>query len=43
VAAVGGLVSMLAELVPFPIDDNFSVPVLSGLGLTLIDAAHPLF
>ncbi len=40
---VGGAVSTLAELVPFPVDDNFSVPVLSALQLALIDRLVPLF
>lgn len=26
---IGGFVSMMAELIPFPIDDNLSVPILS--------------
>ncbi len=42
-ALIGGVVSMLAELAPFPIDDNFSVPVLSALQLGLIDRFYPLF
>lgn len=42
-AGVGGLVSMLAELVPFPVDDNFSVPVLSALGLSVVQSFWPFF
>jgi dolichol kinase len=29
-ALVGGLVSMIAELCPLPVDDNFSIPVISA-------------
>lgn len=35
-ALVGGLISVLAELCPFPIDDNFSIPVLSASALYVI-------
>ena len=43
IALIGGLVSTLAELVPFPVDDNFSVPVLSALQLTLVDRLFNFF
>ncbi len=39
-ALVGGLVSVLAELCPLPIDDNFSIPVISASLLSLV---LPLF
>ena len=35
-ALVGGVISVLAELCPFPIDDNFSIPVLSAGALYLL-------
>jgi dolichol kinase len=42
-AALGAVVSVVAELVPLPVDDNFSVPVLSALQLSLIDRVISLF
>ncbi len=41
-ALVGGTVSMIAELVPLPIDDNLTIPVLSASLLTLVLAFLPL-
>lgn len=38
-ALVGGLISVVAELCPLPVDDNFSIPVLSACLLSL---AFPL-
>lgn len=35
-AVAGGLISVLAELCPFPIDDNFSIPVLSASALYFV-------
>lgn len=32
---IGATISVFAELVPFPIDDNFSIPVVSAILLTL--------
>lgn len=42
-ALLGGLVSALAELIPFPVDDNFSVPFFSALQLLLLDRWVGLF
>jgi dolichol kinase len=33
VGVMGGIISMLAELVPAPVDDNFSVPVVAAVKL----------
>lgn len=35
VALIGAAVSTLVELIPVPVDDNFSVPVVSGLVMHL--------
>lgn len=35
-AVVGGLVSMAAELCPLPVDDNFSIPVISACLLSVV-------
>jgi dolichol kinase len=35
-ALVGGLISVLAELCPCPVDDNFSIPVLSASALYFV-------
>ena len=41
--AIGGAaISVLAELTPAPVDDNFSIPVLSGIGLSLFLFLVPL-
>ena len=42
-AIVGGVVSAVAELIPLPINDNFTIPVLSAMLLTLVTRALPLF
>ncbi len=42
-ALVGGAASAIAELIPFPGDDNFSVPVIAGIQLSLIDHFWPFF
>jgi dolichol kinase len=42
-ATVGGLVSMIAELCPLPIDDNFTIPVLSALMLSPLVTYFPFF
>lgn len=42
-ALIGGAISMIAELLPLPIDDNFTIPVSSAILLTLVNAAFPLF
>ncbi|MBY0369581.1 SEC59/DGK1/VTE5 family protein [bacterium] len=39
----GGLVSTIAELIPFPGDDNFSVPLFSALLLSLLHVLWPFF
>lgn len=38
-SVIGATISVLAELIPLPIDDNFSIPVLSA---TLLTLAQPL-
>jgi dolichol kinase len=40
---LGGTVSVLAELLPTPIDDNFTIPVVSSLLLSVLTLALPLF
>jgi dolichol kinase len=42
-AIIGGTVSMSVELLPVPIDDNFTIPVFSAVILSLIHSATPLF
>jgi diacylglycerol kinase (CTP) len=43
-AVAGGVIGSLSELVSaFNIDDNLTIPVLSGLGLTLVNYFIPLF
>jgi diacylglycerol kinase (CTP) len=39
-ALAGGTISMLVELIPFPADDNFTIPVFSAVLLTLV---HSVF
>jgi len=41
-AAFGGLISVVAELLPFPIDDNFTIPVMSAILLSVMNFAFPL-
>jgi dolichol kinase len=36
VALFGALTATLSELMPFPINDNFRIPILSGLALMLV-------
>jgi len=43
VSLVAGLVSMVAELMPFPIDDNFTIPVMSAVLFSLVHSVLPLF
>jgi diacylglycerol kinase (CTP) len=40
---VAGTVSMIVELLPFPLDDNFTIPVCSAVFFTLIQSFVPLF
>ncbi|MEZ4749248.1 MAG: SEC59/DGK1/VTE5 family protein [Bdellovibrionota bacterium] len=40
--ALGGLVSCLAELIPLPVDDNLTIPVLSVILLFLCFQLFPL-
>lgn len=40
---LGGAVSVLAELIPAPIDDNFTIPVLSAVLLSVLSLAIPMF
>lgn len=42
-AIIGGMTSMAAELCPAPVDDNFSIPVLSALLLSIAVEFFPLF
>lgn len=43
-AVLGGVIGSLSELVSaFNVDDNLTIPVLSGLGLTLVNYFIPLF
>lgn len=42
-AIVGGLVSTTAELVPLKIDDNFTIPVISAILLTVVSLFLPFF
>jgi diacylglycerol kinase (CTP) len=36
IAGLGGVISMLSEIAPIPVDDNFSIPVLSATLLSLV-------
>ena len=40
---IGGTVSFIAELFPAPIDDNFSIPVLSAILLSIVQGFFPIF
>jgi dolichol kinase len=40
-ALIGGAVSAVSELIPFPINDNFTIPVLSAALLSLLASAFP--
>ena len=41
---LGGVIGSLSELISaFNIDDNLTIPVLSGLGLTLVNYFLPIF
>ena len=43
-AFVGGVIGMISELLSaFNIDDNLTVPVFSGFGLTLLNLMIPIF
>jgi len=42
-AWVGGFCSVAAELLPLPIDDNFTIPVFSAVFLSLVNVFVPLF
>lgn len=35
---IGALVGALVEAVPFPIDDNFAIPIVSGVAMVLVGA-----
>lgn len=41
--AVGAFASMLAEALPIPLDDNFTIPVVSSIVLALFTSLVPLF
>ena len=41
-AILGGITSVAAELCPVPVDDNFSIPALSAVFLTLITSVLPI-
>ena len=34
-AAIGAIVGAVVEAVPFPIDDNFAIPIISGVAMVL--------
>ena len=36
VLVIGAVVAMLVELIPFPINDNLTIPILSGLIMIII-------
>ena len=40
---LGAIVGSLAELFSIYLDDNLTIPVISGLGLTLINIFYPIF
>lgn len=40
-ATIGGITSMVAELTPAPVDDNFSIPLISATILTAISILIP--
>lgn len=42
VSLLGGVVSAIAELLPFPIDDNFTIPVLSAILLAVTFHFFPM-
>jgi dolichol kinase len=42
-ALIGGLTSVVAELLPTPIDDNFTIPVMSSIILAALALVLPLF
>ena len=37
VAVVGAVTATIAELLPFPVDDNLTIPIFSGGTMTLTD------
>lgn len=43
VALVAGVISTIVELLPFPIDDNFTIPVMSAVLFSLTHSILPLF
>lgn len=42
-ACVGAVISMVVELLPFRLDDNFTIPVSSAILLTLVNRVLPLW
>lgn len=42
-AVVGGMASAVAELAPIPVNDNFTIPVLSAMLLSIASALTPIF
>lgn len=42
-AMIGGVISTVSELVPAPVDDNLSVPVLAALLLSVVHFVWPLY
>ncbi len=42
-SAIAGLVGAISEIIPFPIDDNLTIPVLSASGLTFINLFFYIF
>jgi dolichol kinase len=43
VSLIAGSVSMFVELLPFPIDDNFTIPVFSAVLFSAVHSVLPLF
>ena len=42
-AMFGGLIGAISELLSELVDDNLTIPVVSGLGLTALNLFIPLF
>ncbi|TDJ09551.1 MAG: hypothetical protein E2O68_00145 [Deltaproteobacteria bacterium] len=42
-SVLAGIIGSLSEICSFKIDDNLTIPILSGLGLTILNKLIPLF
>lgn len=42
-SVLAGIIGSLSEICSFKIDDNLTIPILSGLGLTVLNYLIPLF